>query len=508
MKRHEFQSILKSFARMLSSNYNLQVKFYGSQAYHSKNLIVIPPLQLTEESLSTTKFYIAHECAHDLFTDIKATEEAIKTDKRLHHIYNILEDPRIEDLLLKKFSGLVELFKENIAKIFSEINFKKLPLSVQLTNSIINRARKLKKPKVAKHVQKIMREIEDLIDKGSSAADSFETLEWAKKIFDKIKDIFENNPLKLPESILNQFNNADFEYKTISARLKEEIESKLIDEELASEEKELIDDCISENETIETAEHGDLNEYLSELMPLQRHLHSLAESIKNIVEKKRLEKRSREFKLNERAGRINSKSLWKLTINENKVFKQKQVAIASKEHTDPDSVVFYLLGDMSGSMSHDSRSIYAKQSIMLFSETLASLGINFIITGYTANEKLKRIIFKRYEENYFEVRTRLNNFESLDNTFTAEHIPFAARDLEIRKERKKVLIIITDADGIENQERLDENIELAKSAGIELICVGIQTETIELFNCRKFVVNDLNEFPRLILEEVRSILKR
>lgn len=508
MKRHEFQSILKSFARMLSSNYSLQVKFYGNQAYHSKNLIVIPPLQLTEESLSKTKFFIAHECAHDLFTNIKSTEEAIKTDKRLHHIYNILEDPRIEELLLKKFSGLVELFKENIEKIFSETNFKKLPLSVQLTNSIINRARKLKKPKVAKHVQKIMREIEDLIDKGSCAADSFETLEWAKKIFEKIKNIFENNPLNLPKNILSQFDNADFEYKTISARLKEEIEKNLIDEELSCEEKELIDDCINEDETMITADLGDLNEYLSELIPVQRHLHSLIESIRNIVEKKRLEKRSREFKMDERAGRINSKSLWKLTIKENRVFKQKQIVNANKEHTDPDSVIFYMLGDMSGSMSHDSRLAYAKQSIMLFSETLASLGINFIVTGYTANEKLQRVVFKRYEEGYFDVRTRLNNFESLDNTFTAEHIPFAARDLEKRKERKKVLMIITDADGIENQERLDENIELAKSAGIELICVGIQTETVELFNCRKFIVNDLNEFPRLILEEVRSILKR
>jgi len=489
---------------MLSSNYNLKVKFYGNRAYHSKNLIVIPPLHLTEGSLSKTKFFIAHECGHDLFTDIKATEKAIKTDKMLHHIYNILEDQRIEELLLKRFSGLKELFRENISGIFSERNFKRLPLSVQLTNAIIYRARKLKRAKFSRYVRKIMREIAGLIDNGVSASDSVETLEWARKIFEKIKGIFENNALNLPDDILN----ADFEYKPVSTRLKEEIENKLIDDTLAGEEKELIDDCINEDETIETADLGDLNEYLSELAPLKRYLHFMIESIKGIVEKKRLEKRSMEFRMNQKAGRINSRSLWKLATREDNVFKQRQTAMASKEHTDPDSVLFYLLGDMSGSMSHNNRSVYARQSIMLFSETLMALGINFIVTGYTANEKLKRIIFKRYEENYFDIRTRLTNYAGIDNTYTAEHIPFAVRDMEKRKERKKVLLIITDADGIENQQRLDENIELAKMAGIEVICAGIQTETVEFFNCRRFIVDDLNKFPVLILEEIKNILKR
>ena len=89
---------------------------------------------------------------------------------------------------------------------------------------------------------------------------------------------------------------------------------------------------------------------------------------------------------------------------------------------------------------------------------------------------------------------------------TAEHIPFAVRRFGKRGERKKILIVITDATEIESPVRLKNAILEAEESGIEMIGVGICTSLMSQWFKTFIEITDMNDFARQMLELMKKVI--
>ncbi|MBM3282961.1 hypothetical protein FJY90_01780, partial [Candidatus Gottesmanbacteria bacterium] len=132
-EQHRFrvEPRLRSFARLITQNFSMRVRFQGEMACIGNGWMQIPAVEETEEGLSRAMYLVAHECAHDLHSQLDAKEKANGIDKRLPHILNVLEDARVEKLMIKRFEGLEDNMRVNIQKIVSKWE-KDMPIASQL----------------------------------------------------------------------------------------------------------------------------------------------------------------------------------------------------------------------------------------------------------------------------------------------------------------------------------------------------------------------------------------
>ena len=131
MRKFHLEDRLRSFARIITSNYNLRVIFTGSVASITTDRMFIPPLEDTPEAFNKAKFLVAHEAGHDIHSIMDLKEKASKRSVLLGDILNSLEDARIERLMTERFEGLHALFEEEIRKIISGNDYSRIPLSIQ-----------------------------------------------------------------------------------------------------------------------------------------------------------------------------------------------------------------------------------------------------------------------------------------------------------------------------------------------------------------------------------------
>lgn len=99
------------------------------------------------------------------------------------------------------------------------------------------------------------------------------------------------------------------------------------------------------------------------------------------------------------------------------------------------------------------------------------------------------------------------NVRALGGTFTSEQIPFGMRQLQARSERKKILLVVTDVDGIESEYRLERAMAKVKAEGIYLAGVGIQTKLMSHYFDRYIELEDLSRLGQEMLSLLLDILR-
>ena len=158
-------------------------------------------------------------------------------------------------------------------------------------------------------------------------------------------------------------------------------------------------------------------------------------------------------------------------------------------------------------MSEMGRIKEAQKALIILAEALDNLQIPFAIAGYTTTRnELLRFPYKEFHEDFRKVRTRLLQIRARHGTYTAEHIPFALRRLERRKERKKILMVITDSEDIESEYRLKRAMDKAKVKGIEVIGVGIQTDLMAEYYERFIEIERIEDFAKELLNLLKRVL--
>jgi cobalamin biosynthesis protein CobT len=361
-------------------------------------------------------------------------------------------------------------------------------------------------------VQKILGWLKPLIAQASEASDSQQVLEISCEILKKIdhllKDAGDKSSPELYTETRKGISNSDFQCKDMSDFIREHFDQVKLPPDYDGMEsmEHLKDENQPKAESVTHPDEGDISEYNAILMPLRRELNYLIQNLRSLVDKKRQRKRRRVFIHNTKNGLIDTRRLWKLFTGQERVFKQRQFDSGKELDVDPDSLAIYILADESHSMMESDRYLRARESAIILAEALESLNISFAVTGYTTGSRLKRIVYKEFHQAYGEVKTRLLDMTHRVGTLTAEHIPFAVRRLVKRDERKKILIVVTDATEIESPLRLRNAILDAEEAGVELIGIGILTNLMSDYFRTFIEITDMSDFARQLLELMKRVI--
>ena len=529
MQTAHIEDRLRSFARLMTQNFELKVHFLeGVTPSITTNEMFIPALNDSPKAFLRAKFLVAHESGHDLFSEMNLKAEANKTSLHLGDILNALEDARIEELMIQRFEGLTQDFQENVLDILSEWDLSNIPIHEQVLHGLYLRERGFDMSGFSSEANGYLDDLSSEIRKAVGAPNSFGVLDVSKKVFANIKGLFPSDypktdttsgkgargscshpkpsrraPLRESPSTCPDPSGG---FVSIPDQIEEQVKSNAIPTRGVVELEDYInylDGVVPEQETLFTLNSSPFDEYQILIGTLLSQQHYLIAEIHRLMEKRRTRKRRTAYKRGQTSGVVDSSTLWKIATDETAIFKQLHRLDANRIDPEPTSLVFSILLDQSGSMA-GGRMDDAKKAVAVLGEVLHKLDIPFAITGYTTEEVLARYIVKTFSESYPAVRTRMVNVRALGGTFTSEQIPFGMRQLQARSERKKILLVVTDVDGIESEYRLGRAMAQVKAQGIYLAGVGINTKLMSHYFDRYIELEDLSrlgqEMLRLLLE--------
>jgi len=235
------------------------------------------------------------------------------------------------------------------------------------------------------------------------------------------------------------------------------------------------------------------------------------------------------------SGKINNRALSSVVTGGRRVFKQKY------NSRKIDTAVTFLV-DFSGSMgctdsTGKSRLERAMESVVLFLETLNSVGVKSEVLGYTTAgyskaahdekrlfryygrvEKLVTYEFKRFDEPFnSSVKRKISNYHSLRVSENCDpcSLRVAHERLIARKEERKILIVLSDGEvanlgdtrkGAEELERLVRGIE--KSGKVEIIGIGLESPHVKAIYSNSILVRRGDNLSSVIFNGVKTLLSK
>lgn len=118
---HDSRAVMRSLplvASILGRRYGIQVQIGGTEAYTDGKTIHLPSLPVEDNNLlPLVRGYLDHEAGHVRETDFDVLREATLTPLEMH-IWNIIEDWRIENKLASIFPGCRQNFDWLITHLF------------------------------------------------------------------------------------------------------------------------------------------------------------------------------------------------------------------------------------------------------------------------------------------------------------------------------------------------------------------------------------------------------
>lgn len=231
-----------------------------------------------------------------------------------------------------------------------------------------------------------------------------------------------------------------------------------------------------------------------------------------------------------RKGKLNASALSRLRTGDDRVFRQRH------ESTTNDIAVS-LVVDASGSM-YGSKIHTAAMSAYALSSVLDRLKIAHEVicftTGSSPNydkireqEKKYGVEYSRYESLYMpivkgfkerimtETKKRfawLPNASFLANNVDGECIDIAYNRLRQRKEKGKIMIVLSDgcpcAQGNSSVQsrHLKDTVQKIEKSGTKIIGIGIQSTAVRTYYTKNIVVNEVEELPKGVIRELRAML--
>lgn len=238
-----------------------------------------------------------------------------------------------------------------------------------------------------------------------------------------------------------------------------------------------------------------------------------------------------------RSGVINGAALSRTAVGDDRVFRKRIDTIKQE-------VAVTLLVDASGSMC-GGRIYAATQAAYAFAMTLERLGVPCEVIAFTARGpfpatsgfnaadaelrrrlghgygrhlKIEMPILKSFGEkmtpqvkqNFPWMYSGYDLYENPDG----ECVLYAGERLAARKERRKVMITLSDGEPMCPGERklqfehLRGTIARLGKAGIECIGIGIQTDAVKRFYPKSIVLNKVSDLPGTVMRELQQILLR
>lgn len=267
---------------------------------------------------------------------------------------------------------------------------------------------------------------------------------------------------------------------------------------------------------------GDLDTYRRVSQSVRREMAFIKTKLQRIVMDKQYKRWGGMY---ERGRRINRKYLHRIPVGDFRIFQ-------NKEESDIKDVAFTLLVDESGSMS-GGKTREARRATIMFGEILDALGVPFEILGfstqnltgeqarvskaytdnyYNRSDRLMHHVFKRFDEQYNQVKTRLALINAYSNNYDQESVEFAWNRLRLRDEKRKVLIVFSD--GMPNGDKegclmlKDLIAEISADPNHQVIGIGIQTKCVKQFYPKSVEVERIEELGMNVVQLIEDTFKK
>lgn len=237
-----------------------------------------------------------------------------------------------------------------------------------------------------------------------------------------------------------------------------------------------------------------------------------------------------------RSGRLHGANLHRLVTNDDRIFTRRQ------EHKSKDTAVTLLI-DNSGSMS-GAKMTTAMIAGYALSTTLERVKIANEVIGFTTGdygntprsvlEAMNQEVYGAMAKGYRWHRTTpimMPIYKSFDERVTAEvkkrvaymayaqigmganvdgeSLLYAAERLMKRTEKRKVMLVLSDGQpsgGANVAPHLKRTVVDLTKAGIDLVGIGIMDYSVQRFYPHYMVLNDVEELPGMVMNQLKAIL--
>jgi cobaltochelatase CobT len=243
-------------------------------------------------------------------------------------------------------------------------------------------------------------------------------------------------------------------------------------------------------------------------------------------------------------GDLDSSLLYRLAAGRSdRVFKEEV------EHFDTNVGVVLLVNE-SGSMASGAMNL-ARVTAALFGEVLDALGIQFACYGHTTGENAQEVfskadvlsqatfirwgatqirVYKDFDESFAATKTRIPTMQARANTHDAEALIYSGNQLILQKGLNRRIIMTID-DGAphpnvayapvacspevltnmrsmlpRHQEYVREVVGKLEAQHVEVLGLGMGTDSVRNFYKKWLVVSDVASFPVVALRELRRLL--
>lgn len=231
-----------------------------------------------------------------------------------------------------------------------------------------------------------------------------------------------------------------------------------------------------------------------------------------------------------RKGRINPGALFRTAVGNDRIFRQRY-------ETQARNTAVSLLVDCSGSMRAADRIGTAGLAAYALSSTLERLCIAHEVIGFTTTanrdmvqamhvergvrfartEALYMPVFKGFEQRLdASAKSRIAALTEhpgwLRENVDGECVQIAAKRLLQQRAERHVMIVLSDGspacpgNWAALSRHLKTSVQRIEAAGVEVIGIGIQTNSVKEYYSRHIVLNDLSELPTAVVSQLSKVL--
>jgi cobaltochelatase CobT len=286
----------------------------------------------------------------------------------------------------------------------------------------------------------------------------------------------------------------------------------------------------SRNDAIEPLKVPDTDYREEYLQELEQQVAALCGPMQKHLERIIVARSIAAWQPGRRSGHMHAANLARLATGDDRVFRKKQEGLSR-------DVAVELVVDCSASMRHAGKIELAAQSAYALAMVLERLNIANEVIGFTTSrsdciddavgeyrdtyrysrtEALYLPILKGYHERMTaDVRKRfafLPRCGRLRNNVDGESVEIAARRLAARREKGKIMLVLSDgyphAEGDVNAQRyyLKKTVEQIEAAGIKIVGLGIISDAVEHYYEKSIVVQELADLPGEVLKQLKALI--
>jgi cobaltochelatase CobT len=557
-----FETTLEKIGRIISRQHGIEIVCEGNVPCTDGEKIYLPQIDdMTEELKRDFNGFLDHEVAHIKFTEF----DEIKLTRNEFHgqLLNATEDERIERKMISELPGC-KYNLDHINDKFGGLNDKaRAEGKMGIPQRIISSIRDI----MAGKEDKTEADIKDYIDAVRPYAEKLNDCQNTKElrettgtitrlIDDKKKEKEEKEEKeekgkgkKGPkgkagdekgEGAKGPSNDGSDEWdeelaeaplKDLEGMMEDEVKKHLAKggPKRSKRNQPYLAMTTRFDEVIDETGKGDHKKYTKMKREVQKYVGGIRRELERIL---KVQENAR-WNFDKERGKLSQRSLSRLASDPSyrRIFKE-----FTKEETT--NVAVQILIDESGSMYDKVKT--AQMATIAMAEALTNLGISFEVTGFTSEgdhrmydmvnkleakdkgstdrftrkgEKLRLGVYKRFDASTLNGLTKL---QARCQNPDGECLRWAAKRLSQQKQKRKILIVMSDGQPATGEMGLSPTLEndlisavkeITKH-GMEVVAFGIQTEAPKKYYKDYVIIDNLNDLATKTMKKLSKIITR